>query len=131
MKMSIIKKKSKSVYEMYLKDMQAHSHHSCILSRHVKGYENLQCAADRNLKSGANTGSTSGTATTGQGKGLQLCSSGSSAGAAVYCLCSSFNSIISYTVRFESAYILCLYTAFRQDKLKTISTNLNFKQPIS
>lgn len=86
MKMSITKKKWKSVYEMYLKDMQAHSHHPCILSRHVKGYENFQCAADRNFKTGANAGSTSGTATAGQGKGLQLFSSGCSAGAAGYCL---------------------------------------------
>lgn len=50
MKMSIIKKKWKSVYEMYLKDTQARSHHSCILSRHVKVYKNLQCAAGRNKK---------------------------------------------------------------------------------
>lgn len=57
---------------MYLKDMQAHSHHSCILSRHVKGYKNLQCAADRNKKSGANIGSTSGITIAVQGKGLHL-----------------------------------------------------------
>lgn len=57
---------------MYLKDMQAHSHHSCILSRHVKDNKNLQCVADRNKKSGGNTGSTTGTATAIQGKGLQL-----------------------------------------------------------
>lgn len=57
---------------MYLKDTQAHSHHSCIHSRHVKGFKSLQCAADRNKKSGANTGSTSGTATAVQEKGMQL-----------------------------------------------------------
>lgn len=72
MKMSTTKKKWKSVYEIYVKDMQAHSHCSCILSRHVKGYKNLQCAADRNKKSGANTSSTSGSATAVQGKGMQL-----------------------------------------------------------
>lgn len=71
MKMSIIKKKWKSAYEMYLKDTRAHSHHSCILSTHVKGYKNLQCVADRNRR-GANISSTSETATAVQGKGLQL-----------------------------------------------------------
>lgn len=48
--------------------------------------------------------------------------SGCSTGAAGYCLRSSFHRII--TVTFASACILCLYTAFRQDKLKTISTRV-------
>lgn len=33
---------------MYLGDTQAHCHHSCISSRPVKGYKNLQWAPDRN-----------------------------------------------------------------------------------
>lgn len=122
MKKSIIKKKWKSVYEMYLENMQTHTHHSCILSRHVKSYKNLQCVADRNKKSGANTTSTSGITTADQGKELQL-----------YLLPQALavlqgHQVIVYADHFTALFqvcILCLYTVFGQDQLKIINNYNN------
>lgn len=110
---------------MYLEDMQTHGHHSCILSRHVKGYKNLQCVDDRNKKVVPMLVAPVGSPLLIREKELQL-----------YLLPQAwlfyratillFMQIISqHHLRFASVYILCLYTAFGQEKLKIINNYNN------